>query len=207
MTLQASGPISLADIAGEFGGSTPHSLNEYYKGGGLVNALATDPNGIPTSGLIDLQDFYGSAQYVAPSTRYISGTGGGNTPQSFFGSNYAYGCSVTDPGIYPMTEQTSFFAVYNFTGGPQTVVQIALGGGLTTGEIDTLVAALNGDSFVGCQIGTSVNIGSATPGTLRGGWFRLDGTFTGSVAAYNISITGPNATFLEGMDFLLSFTP
>ena len=30
MTLQSSGAISLANIAAEFGGSTPHSLSEYY---------------------------------------------------------------------------------------------------------------------------------------------------------------------------------
>lgn len=36
MTLQTSGPISILDIANEFGGSAPHSLSEYYKGGGLV---------------------------------------------------------------------------------------------------------------------------------------------------------------------------
>lgn len=30
MALPNQGPISLADIAAEFGGSTPHSLSEYY---------------------------------------------------------------------------------------------------------------------------------------------------------------------------------
>lgn len=36
MTLPASGPLSLADVAAEFGGATPHGLQEYYRGGGLV---------------------------------------------------------------------------------------------------------------------------------------------------------------------------
>ena len=31
MTLQTSGPISLANLASEFGGTVPHSLSEYYK--------------------------------------------------------------------------------------------------------------------------------------------------------------------------------
>ena len=34
MTLQSSGnPISINDLVGEYGGSAPHSLSEYYKGG------------------------------------------------------------------------------------------------------------------------------------------------------------------------------
>lgn len=54
MALQASGAISLADIATEFGGSAPHSLSEYYGDG---NA--------PASGAIDLaNDFYGTSNRV-----------------------------------------------------------------------------------------------------------------------------------------------
>ena len=33
--------ISLSTIAGEYGGSTPHSLSEYYRGGGLVPVVST----------------------------------------------------------------------------------------------------------------------------------------------------------------------
>lgn len=52
MTLPASGPLSIADIAGEFGGSLPHYLSEYY---GAANS-------IPTSGPLDISDFYGAEQ-------------------------------------------------------------------------------------------------------------------------------------------------
>lgn len=34
--LPSSGPLSINDIAGVMGGTAPHSLNEYYRGGGLV---------------------------------------------------------------------------------------------------------------------------------------------------------------------------
>lgn len=64
MTLQASGSISLSDIRGEFGGSTPDTLSEYYRGGGLVPDTATNA-GIPTSGSIALSDFYGAANLTA----------------------------------------------------------------------------------------------------------------------------------------------
>lgn len=57
MALQASGAISLANIQTEFGGSNPISLSEYYRDGAYVGAGA--PN-VPTSGVIDLQDFYGA---------------------------------------------------------------------------------------------------------------------------------------------------
>lgn len=57
MTLQASGTITLKDIQDEFGGANPISLSEYYRGGAYVVNEAIN-NGIPTSGAIQLSDFY-----------------------------------------------------------------------------------------------------------------------------------------------------
>jgi len=54
MALPSSGAISLNDVATEFGGSTPHSLNEYY---------GVD-TGVPSSGTISLSDFYGTSSGV-----------------------------------------------------------------------------------------------------------------------------------------------
>lgn len=51
MPIQNSGSISLLDIANEFGGTAPHSLSEYYGAAG----------GIPASGTIQLDDFYGAS--------------------------------------------------------------------------------------------------------------------------------------------------
>lgn len=59
MALPTSGPLSLDDIAGEFGGTTPHSISEYY-------GVAA---GIPTSGTISIADFYGASS--GPSTLYV----------------------------------------------------------------------------------------------------------------------------------------
>ncbi len=56
MALQTSGPISLNDVAGEFDGSTPHSLSEYY---------GVD-DGVPGSGTISLNNFYGKSAAVDP---------------------------------------------------------------------------------------------------------------------------------------------
>ena len=77
MPLQTSGPISLADIAAEFGGSAPHSLSEYYRGGGLVPDTPANA-GIPTSGSISLSDFYGGDATVA-RVDAIGGTYTSNT--------------------------------------------------------------------------------------------------------------------------------
>ena len=51
MALPASGPLSLLQIATEFGGTVPHSLNEYYG----------KASGIPTSGTISIGHFYGNS--------------------------------------------------------------------------------------------------------------------------------------------------
>ena len=43
----STGQVSFQDIADEFGGTTPHTLSEYYRGNGLVNSSITE---IPSSG-------------------------------------------------------------------------------------------------------------------------------------------------------------
>lgn len=59
MALPSSGPLTLADIQAEFGGSNPISLSEYYRGGLYVTANNTN---VPTSGVIQLNNFYGAVK-------------------------------------------------------------------------------------------------------------------------------------------------
>jgi hypothetical protein len=61
MALQGSGAISLLNLATEFGGTAPHSMSEYYLGGGLVSSNNT---GVPTSGAISLSDFYNATAAI-----------------------------------------------------------------------------------------------------------------------------------------------
>lgn len=63
MALQSSGAISLSQIQTEFGGSNPISLNEYYS--------AAD--GIPSSGTISMNQFYGKSA-VPPGPLQWAGT-------------------------------------------------------------------------------------------------------------------------------------
>ena len=86
MALPSSGPLSINDIAGEFGGSTPHAMSEYYAGGGLVPAGTSGTYGaVPSSGTISIQNFYGTSNYVPVyieevfSTWLYTGAGGTQT--------------------------------------------------------------------------------------------------------------------------------
>ena len=79
--------ISMNTIATEFGGTVPHSLSEYYRGGGLVPNSPTNL-GIPTSGQIAIGDFYGSQNRVALALTIAANT-----------NNYnAYTTAVANPG-------------------------------------------------------------------------------------------------------------
>lgn len=110
MTLQTSGLITLQDIANEFGGTHPLSLQDYYRGGSFValsvvasaSAFQTAPLtpatgvAIPTSGLIQMSHFYGTT-YVSPSALPIDGysiqSGEGNNPSG--GTNTYVTLAVT----------------------------------------------------------------------------------------------------------------
>lgn len=80
MAIKTSGPISIQDIVNEFGGNTPHSLNEYYRGGGLVPDVSLN-NNVPTSGTISLEDFYGATNATFVTYQLIGGGGGGGYGQ------------------------------------------------------------------------------------------------------------------------------
>jgi len=65
MTLPASGPLTLADIQTEFGGTNPIGMNEYYAGGGLVPAGTSGTYGtVPSSGALSVQNFYGTSAVI-----------------------------------------------------------------------------------------------------------------------------------------------
>lgn len=90
MALQTSGAISLSNIAGEFGGSTPHAINEYYRGGSNVPNTSAN-NSIPTSGQIQFDDFYGGASATADNnfsfTVQTYSTGSGKNVITYRGAN------------------------------------------------------------------------------------------------------------------------
>ena len=57
MAIPGSGtPIDLTTIATEFNDDAPHSVSEFYRGGGLVPDAVTNST-IPTTGAIALGNF------------------------------------------------------------------------------------------------------------------------------------------------------
>ena len=70
MALQSSGAISLSQIQSEWGGSNPISLSEYYLSSLPINR--TNYGSIPSSGTIEMSDFYGTNSAVANWTSTIT---------------------------------------------------------------------------------------------------------------------------------------
>ena len=94
MALPNSGPLSLSSIQGEFGGSNPISLSEYYRGGPLVASLPnTSP--IPSSGAIAVSNFYGTSASVPNNLnlayRWGYSSTGGKFPTNTYSPNISGG--------------------------------------------------------------------------------------------------------------------
>jgi len=105
MTLPTSGPLSLADIQTEFGGSNPISLSEYYAGGAYVPAGTTGTNGpVPSSGTISISNFYGTSNIPTLSVT-ADGVFGFNSGPSFSGFVTTFDSPNTTPtgGVGPYT--------------------------------------------------------------------------------------------------------
>jgi len=85
MTLPSSpNTISINSLVGEYGGSAPHSMSEYYKGGGLVANHSNNAN-VPTSGTISLSNFHGQSNTSPAPTSYSYGITLGNNSQGSSG--------------------------------------------------------------------------------------------------------------------------
>lgn len=71
MALVQSGPIGMANIQKEFGGT--FKLSDYYRGGSQVPNIPAN-SGVPTSGQISIGNFYGTAIDLNMTNRTISVT-------------------------------------------------------------------------------------------------------------------------------------
>jgi len=150
MALPSSGQLSINDIVGEFGGSAPHSLSEYYRGGSFVSNSATNSN-VPTSGQIKITDFYGAASEIWSTTVTVgSGNNFGYTAYGFVRLGNTFG-SATDTTIDFFSGASLISLYYSFT---------------TTGVV--VFAASGAQSNAGF---TSVNIDGNT-------YNRTDATFS-----------------------------
>ena len=169
MPLVNSGSISINDIAGEFGGSQPHSLSEYYQGGGLVTSNNTS---VPTSGAISIGDFYG-AQNFAP----VVASGGNST--------------TTYSGYKVHTFTSSGTLTVNSAGAANTGVEYMCmggGGGASAGDPGYVYGAGGAGGVI--RTGSSSNTGSF-PVSVGGGG---SGSFSSPNAGGTSSAFGTSAT-------------
>ena len=128
-------PISIQTIVNEFGGTAPHSLNEYYRGGGLVPNTPTNA-AIPTSGAIALSNFYGSANRSSANFTYTS-----NTQQAALNVTTlpGYAPGVTDvtitvnPGVYLWSNDINT-AGLALSGGSSTDIITLINNGFIMGR-------------------------------------------------------------------------
>jgi hypothetical protein len=110
MVLQTTGQICLDDLATEFGGVAPHCLSEYYRGGGLVPDTPTN-SGIPTSGQVCLDDFYGGDVVSGPAQGELYTWGMSKYGQAGTGVNANY----TAPTQESLLSKTDW--IFAFGGG------------------------------------------------------------------------------------------
>ena len=154
MGIQTSGSISVQDIVDEFGGTAPHSLNEYYRNGDNVPGNNTN---VPESGPISFDDFYGAVNEVqhTPSNNDTN-----LNLQTIFGSNWA--SSVPKRLIVPSgvtVGATSGYAIWAPTGMSGTLVMDI------SGSVQGYGGASNGGwggSAIGCDqtAGVTINLNS-----------------------------------------------
>ena len=127
MTLPGSGTLSLSSIQGEFGGSNPISMSEYYRSGPYVpNYPANSP--IPTSGTISINQFYGATNSAPANQEFGFSAGtyvtGGKASQTYTGakvwtstvSTYTFG-SFFDNSINMGGSNWTVQECYQATGG------------------------------------------------------------------------------------------
>jgi Phage tail fibre adhesin Gp38 len=109
MAIGGSGAISLNTIATEFGGTTPHGINEYYRGGSYVSL---NNEGIPTSGQIAFNQYYGTNYAQAFSLTVSSNTTGYNLRSALVSAGWnqtvpVYVVCTINSNVYVGSDSTS----------------------------------------------------------------------------------------------------
>ena len=90
MPITSSGQIKLEDdVVDEFGGSAPHAISEYYRGGSA--GVGSGNTSVPTSGEIQLSDFYGAQAAIVHT---ISSNATNQDAQTLFGTSTFQGADA-----------------------------------------------------------------------------------------------------------------
>lgn len=182
MTLPSSGPLSLADIRGEFGGGTPISINSYYAGGGLVPPGTVGSAGpVPSSGTIDINVFHGTSKFVGYTHQYFTGSGNEPIPVG----SVSVTIHVEGPGGPPGGSQTDFGSDQFASGG---------GGGSGGYSASSLpISPGNWGQTLSWVVGTPGSSNSTVSGPLIGGTIIGNRGGPGGSAASPTSAGGPGS--------------
>ena len=129
MPIQSSGQISKQDVVDEFGGTAPHAMSEYYRGGSEVGNANTN---VPTSGEIQMSDFYGAQDAI---TQTISGGSTNVDAQTLFGTS-DFQASETKI-IYILSGQEIGGSGFG-TGNRALTIPSGMGGTLTINNAGTI---------------------------------------------------------------------
>lgn len=135
MALPSSGEMKHSMIQGEFGGSHPIKLNEYY---GVAS-------GVPEDGTISNGDFYGTA--AETDGPVVTMTGGTNSAQIL--DRYGFGLSGKTTFVHPETGSNT-----NAFGSVTQSTDVA--GGLDLLGVQVANYALNGKYFIMNDAGTQM---------------------------------------------------
>ena len=98
MAIPSSGAITLNNLQSNLGGSSPISLSEYYKGGNILSVNVGGASAIPTSGAINLDDFYSLPTdliYTQGSSILVTSTGNPSNQPTVNISSYLTGKQKT----------------------------------------------------------------------------------------------------------------
>lgn len=115
MAVKSSGPLSLQEIATEFGDTAPHSSSEFYRGGAKVPDAASNSS-IPTSGAINIGGFYGAQNRVTLNITISANTSNYDL-YTTASANPEYQAGITDinltvnPGVTVSSSSTGTYAL------------------------------------------------------------------------------------------------
>ena len=167
MPLQSSGPLSIDDIAVEFGGVAPHGLTEYY------GAAA----GVPASGPLDISDFYGKSSDVAISASGGTITDSGGYRYHTFTSNGTFTINSPAAGAFSNTVETLIVAAGGGVRIDSVVRSTYSGGAGAGGMVETSFSASAGAKTV--SIGQPVNFWQGGNSSVTGLTTAIGGGYGG----------------------------
>jgi len=149
----------LSDIQAEFGGTNPVSLSEYYKGGAFVSTTDFAPN-VPSSGQINILDFYGAASTTQFSSTFTVDTdfvlpAGFVAPANITVLGGGGGAGGNDAGTAGHPGYAGKIVTANITGNPGDIIPLRIGGGGGGGRDGAIATpGAGGSSSVGYAGGT-----------------------------------------------------